>query len=208
MAQRELLDILLSLGAIHLAAETPYQWASGWLSPIYCDNRKALSSHEARETICNGMVRIVRSEYPETSCIVGVATGGIPIGAIVAHILQLPFAYVRPKPKDHGLGNQIEGNVPKGAKVVIIEDLISTGGSSLSAAETLRQAEVNVLGMIAIFSYDFPQAKANFEMHNMRLHTLETYPRLLARLCEQGQLNETQLAKLEAWRENPEKWGR
>lgn len=206
--QHRLLDILLSTKAIHLSADTPFQWASGWLSPIYTDNRKALSSHEAREIICNFLTALIQTHYPQAEALVGVATGGIAMGAIAAHALRMPFAYVRPKPKDHGMGNQIEGHVAPGAKVVVVEDLISTGGSSLSAVQALRDAGMEVVGMVAIFTYAFPQAEENFAKAGVELHTISSYPQLLERLKDRGEITQEQLQTLGQWRQNPSEWGR
>ncbi len=206
--QERLLDILLSTKAIHLAKDKPFQWASGWLSPIYTDNRKALSSHEAREIICKSMVSLISEHFSAAEAVVGVATGGIEMGAIVAHSMQLPFAYIRPKPKGHGMGNQIEGHLAPGARVVVVEDLISTGGSSLSAVEALRRAEIQVEGMLAIFTYAFPQATDNFRQAGVELRTISSYPELLRRLKERGEISEGQLQTLATWRENPSEWGR
>lgn len=153
------------------------------------------------------MVKLIAEEFPEANAVVGVATGGIAIGVLVAHALKLPFAYVRPKPKEHGLGNQIEGAITEGSQIVVIEDLISTGGSSLNAVKTLQAAGHNVLGMVAIFTYDFPQARRNFTESGVRLCTLESYPRLLDYLNARAELSESQLAVLREWRESPETWG-
>lgn len=208
MSESTLLSELLELGAIHINLVQPYQWASGWLSPIYCDNRRALSSHKAREIICEKLAGMVKKSYPEATAIAGVATGAIAIGVLVAHALSLPFSYVRPKPKDHGLGNQIEGYIAPGAKVVVVEDLISTGGSSLAAVEALRGAGVDVLGMVAIFTYGFPQAQANFEAHRVQLETIESYAWLIDFLKREGKINQEQESTLQRWRQSPETWGR
>lgn len=154
------------------------------------------------------MVNIVRSKYADAQAVAGVATGAIAIGALVAHALQLPFAYVRPKPKEHGLENQIEGQLAPGCRVVVVEDLISTGGSSLAAVAALRKANVSVMGMVAIFTYAFPQAEANFAREGVALDTLESYPSLLALLASQGRLTEADRLSLASWRQAPETWGR
>lgn len=202
-----LLD-LLAANAIHVSTDKPFTWASGWLSPIYCDNRRALSSHEARQKICDSFCQAIATHYPGATSIAAVATGAIAMGAIVAHTLKMPFAYVRPKPKDHGMGNQIEGFIGPAERVVVLEDLISTGGSSLGAVAALRSTGVNVLGMVAIFTYAFPQATRRFAEAGVELHTLESYPNLLQLLREQGRLTDEQLRVLSAWRESPETWGR
>ena len=170
---------LLDIKAVMLRPENPFTWASGWKSPIYCDNRKVLSYPEIRENICRWMAEIIRKNYPEVEVIAGVATGAIAHGYLVAHILGKPFCYVRPKPKDHGTGSQIEGLLEEGAKVVIVEDLISTGMSSLAAKNALVNAGADVLGMVAIFSYNFNQARKAFEDSNVELTTLSNYDTLI-----------------------------
>lgn len=202
------MEILLELGAIHLSNSTPFVWASGWLSPIYCDNRLALSSYEARKIISAEMQTRWERKYREAEIIVGVATGALPMGAILAQDLHLPFAYVRPKAKDHGLENLVEGRVEPGQKVLVIEDLISTGGSSLKAVEALREKGAQVLGMLAIFTYDFPQARQALETANVDWDALATYPMLLNLLTQQQKLSPKDLERLAQWREHPETWGR
>ena len=160
--QIEVTKRLLAIDTIKIQPDTPFTWASGWKAPIYCDNRKVLSFPETRTFICNQFVRLVREKYPNAEAIAGVATGAIAHGVLVAEVLQLPFIYVRSKPKGHGLENLIEGDIQPGTKVVIIEDLVSTGGSSLSAAEAVRNYGAEVLGMFAIFTYNFPLASKNF----------------------------------------------
>ena len=163
---------LLDIKAVMLRPDEPFVWASGWNSPIYCDNRKLLSDPQARENICLWMAEIIREKYADVDVIAGVATGAIAHGYLVAHILKKPFVYVRPKPKDHGTGSQIEGILNPGAKVVVIEDLISTGKSSLAAVDALYKAGADVLGMVAIFSYNFNQARKAFEDADVELTTL------------------------------------
>ena len=159
MTQSDTLDILLNINAIHFYENTPFVWSSGWNSPIYCDNRLILSQHEARKKIRNGLVALAKEHFPAPDAIAGVATGAIAMGALVADALEKPFAYVRPKPKDHGMGNQIEGVIQEGSKVLIVEDLISTGGSSLAAAAAIRNAGAEVIGMVAIYTHGFPVAE-------------------------------------------------
>jgi orotate phosphoribosyltransferase len=160
---KRIAELLLEAQAIKLSPEKPFQWSSGWLSPIYCDNRVALSYPETRTYIKKMLAELIRSEYPDAQVVVGVATGGIAQGALVADLLELPFAYVRPEPKKHGMGNQIEGRIEKGQSVIIIEDLISTGGSSLKVVDVLREAGIEVAGMVAIFTYGFEVAENNFK---------------------------------------------
>lgn len=206
MVNSEALDILLSINAIHFYEGTPFVWTSGWNSPIYCDNRLILSQHEARKKICNGLVALANQHFQEPDVVVGVATGAIAMGALVADAMQKPFAYVRPKPKEHGMGNQIEGAVPEGCKALIVEDLISTGGSSLAAATALRNAGAEVLGMVAIFTYEFPVAQTNFKNHEVELHALANYPALIELLASRGRIAQEQMATLEEWRKAPERW--
>lgn len=199
-------ELLLQIKSIKLEPANPFKWASGWSSPIYCDNRKTLSVPKVRNFIKNEFVNIIRSKYPEAEVIAGVATGAIAIGALVADALNLPFVYVRPKPKDHGLGNQVEGSLLSGQKVVVVEDLISTGNSSLNAVAALRVAESEVLGMVAIFSYKFSLAEENFKKNNCELTTLSDYPALLELALKSGQVSPEQLETLNAWRKDPGNW--
>ena len=184
--ERKVAKALLDIKAVMLNPEEPFKWASGWLSPIYCDNRRILSYPELREDVCRWMAEIIERKYPDTEVIAGVATGAIAHGMLIAHILKKPFIYVRPKPKDHGTGSQIEGSVEKGARTVVVEDLISTGKSSLSATEALIKAGVNVRGMTAIFSYNFNQARRAFEEANIELDTLTNYDTLIEVAHETG----------------------
>jgi orotate phosphoribosyltransferase len=199
---------LLDIKAVMLRPENPFTWASGWKSPIYCDNRKVLSYPEIRENICKWMADIIRKNYPEVEVIAGVATGAIAHGYLVAHILGKPFCYVRPKPKDHGTGSQIEGLLEAGAKVVIVEDLISTGMSSLAAKNALVNAGADVLGMVAIFSYNFNQARKAFEDSNVELTTLSNYDTLIEVATEIGYVKESEKEVLKEWRISPSTWGK
>jgi len=207
-AQIEVAKRLLAIDTIKIQPDIPFTWASGWKSPIYCDNRKVLSYPETRTFICSEFVKLVREKYPNAEAIAGVATGAIAHGALVAEALQLPFIYVRSTPKGHGLENLIEGDIQPGTKVVIIEDLISTGGSSINAADAIRNFGAEVLGMLAIFTYNFPLATQNFEDANIELTTLSNYNVLLQVAHDSGEISDAQLESLNNWRKNPETWGR
>ena len=199
---------LMDIKAVMLRPENPFTWASGWNSPIYCDNRKILSYPEIRENVCRWMADIIKEKYPEVEVIAGVATGAIAHGYLVAHILGKPFCYVRPKPKDHGTGSQIEGILPQGAKVVIVEDLISTGMSSLAANNALVQAGADVMGMVAIFTYNFNKARQAFEDANVELTTLSNYDALIEAAHEIGYVQESDIEVLKQWRFSPSTWGK
>jgi orotate phosphoribosyltransferase len=205
---RKIATYLLETQAVKLSPEKPFQWSSGWLSPIYCDNRITLSDPTARTFIKKALAKVIQKQFPEATAVAGVATAGIPQGVLVADTLQLPFAYVRPKPKEHGMGNQIEGRIAPGQKVVVIEDLISTGGSSLKSVEALRAAGVEVVGMVAIFTYGFQIADANFENAGVPLVTLSEYKYLIDEAVKQNYIPATTVDSLKKWRRNPEKWGR
>ncbi len=207
-AQIEVAKRLLAIDTIKIQPDIPFTWASGWKSPIYCDNRKVLSFPETRTFICQEFVKLVREKYPNAEAIAGVATGAIAHGVLVAEAMQLPFIYVRSKPKGHGLENLIEGDIQPGTKVVVIEDLISTGGSSISAAEAIRNFGAEVLGMLAIFTYNFPLAAQNFEAANIELTTLSNYNLLLKLAYDSGEITDVQLESLNNWRKSPETWGR
>ena len=198
---------LLEIGAIRLSPSKPFKWASGWLSPIYCDNRLSLSFPVSRTLIKNALVDLIKEKFVGVEAIAGVATAGIPQGALIAEVLNLPFIYVRPKPKDHGMENLIEGKVTKGQKVVVIEDLISTGGSSLKAVEALRDSGFEILGMAAIFTYGFELAAKNFESSNVQLYTLSNYEALVKLAAEKGYIKEEEMKSLSNWRVEPDVWG-
>jgi orotate phosphoribosyltransferase len=198
---------LLKIESIKINLEKPYIWASGWKSPIYCDNRLSLSFPETRTLVKESLARLIKEKYPQAEAVAGVATAGIPQGALVADALDLPFIYVRSKSKAHGLENQVEGLVRPGQKVVILEDLVSTGGSSLQAAEAIRAAGMEVLGMISIFTYGFPLSEDNFKAHNMDLWYLSDYSTMIDLGVENGSIKDDQLATLKAWRSNPAQWG-
>lgn len=205
---RRVATLLLEAKAIKLSPQSPFQWSSGWLSPIYCDNRIVLSYPQIRTYIKNQLTELIQNRFPGVEAIAGVATAGIAQGALIADQLELPFAYVRPEPKKHGMGNQIEGRLEKGQKVVLVEDLISTGGSSLKVADALRQSEVEVVGMVAIFTYGFEQAAANFQEKNVDLAVLSTYTYLLEAALESGAITPEDVNSLAEWRKSPESWGR
>ncbi len=198
---------LLEIKAIKLSPAKPFTWSSGWKSPIYCDNRLALSFPEVRNYIKQQLAAAISSRFEGVEAIAGVATAGIPQGALVADLLALPFLYVRSKPKGHGMENLIEGNILPGQKVVVIEDLISTGGSSLSAVSALQKAEAKVLGMAAIFTYGFPVADENFDKAGVPLVVLSDYASLLHIAEREGIISEDQLPILNEWRKNPSVWG-
>jgi orotate phosphoribosyltransferase len=199
---------LLQINAIKLNPAKPYTWASGWKSPIYCDNRKTLSHPETRIFIRDSFVNFIRIYHPETEGIAGVATGAIAHGALVADQLNLPFIYIRSAAKGHGLENLIEGDYNEGQKFVVIEDLISTGGSSLKAVEALRSEKCNVLGMIAIFTYGFSKAVDNFLNAQCPLATLSNYDALIETAILNGYISEKEIDTLKEWRKMPDKWGK
>jgi orotate phosphoribosyltransferase len=197
---------LLQSKAIKLEPATPFTWASGWKSPIYCDNRISLSYPEIRRYIRDSFVELIRREYKDAEVIAGVATGAIAQGALVAQELGLPFIYVRSAPKDHGRENLIEGELMPGKKVVVIEDLISTGSSSLKAVQALREAGYKVLGMCAIFTYGFPTATEQFEKNNCALFTLSSYELLIEEAIRTGYIQAEQMDLLKQWRKDPSSW--
>ena len=199
-------EVLLQINAIKLQPKTPFTWASGWKSPIYCDNRIVLSYPPIRNFIRESMAKHIEDHYGKPDVIAGVATGAIGIGALVAEYLNLPFIYVRPETKKHGRKNQIEGHIEKGQSVVVIEDLISTGKSSLNAVDALKEAEVNIKGMVAIFSYGFDVASKNFEAANVELHTLGNYDNLLEQALDTNYITEKEQDILAKWNANPSEW--
>jgi orotate phosphoribosyltransferase len=203
---KKVAELLLQIKAIKLQSANPFTWASGWKSPIYCDNRKALSYPPVRTYIRQQFVDAVKEHFPTVDLIAGVATGGIAHGVLVAEALGLPFAYVRSSGKEHGMKNLIEGELEKGQNVVVIEDLVSTGGSSLKAVEELRNNGANVLGMLAIFSYNFDEAVKNFDTHKCKLFTLSNYNVLIETAVRTNYISERDVEKLSQWRENPKEW--
>jgi orotate phosphoribosyltransferase len=201
-------EMLLHVRAIKLSPDQPFKWSSGWNSPIYCDNRIALSFPEVRSAIKNALVDMIREEFGEVDAVVGVAPAGIPQGALVADALGVPFAYVRPEPKKHGMTNQIEGHLEAGQKVVVLEDLVSTGGSSLKAVEVLRGSGVNVVGMAAIFTYGLDKAAENFLNSGVTLAVLSNYDEMIKKALEKNYISADQVAALASWRIAPDTWGK
>ncbi len=199
-------EFLLKIKAVELKPENPFTWASGLKSPIYCDNRKTLSFPQIRTYLRQQVVEIIGNEYGKPDVIAGVATGGIALGALVAQELGLPFIYVRSEAKKHGLNNQVEGVLEKGQSVVVIEDLISTGKSSLNAVQAIREAEANVVGMVAIFTYGFDKAAMSFADQQCKLETLSNYDSLLDQALHSNYITEAQLNTLKQWKGNPEEW--
>ena len=197
---------LLDIKAIQLQPKEPFTWASGWKSPFYCDNRKTLSYPELRSYVKLELVHTILERFSEVEAIAGVATGAIAQGALVADALHLPFVYVRSKPKDHGLENLIEGELEAGRKVVVVEDLISTGGSSLKAVEALRKAGSQVIGMVAAYTYGFDVARKAFEDADVPLTTLTDYDHVVAEALETGYITEAETALLHEWRKDPAHW--
>lgn len=198
---------LLAIQAVKLSPSKPFTWASGWKSPIYCDNRISLSHPEFRTYIRKKLAEKIKETFPGVEAIVGVATAGIAPGALVADKLGLPFAYIRPEPKSHGRQNQLEGDLKKGTKVVVVEDLVSTGGSSLKAVEALRALDIKVLGMGSIFTYGFDIADKNFSKAKCEYFSLSNYTVLVETAIKEGYIKEKDLDTLSAWRKAPEKWG-
>ncbi len=198
--------LLLQSKAIKLEPATPFTWASGWKSPIYCDNRITLSFPEIRNEIRDQFTQTIKTLYPDAELIAGVATGAIAQGVLVAQELGLPFIYVRSSAKDHGMKNLIEGYFTRGQKTVVIEDLISTGGSSLKAVEALKDSGITVLGMLAIFTYGFQVATDNFKKAGIRIDTLSDYDNMLKEAVNSGYISKSDLPLLQEWRKNPEKW--
>lgn len=197
---------LLRIKAIKLQPNNPFTWASGWKSPFYCDNRKTLSYPELRNYVKLEIVHAVLEKFPEVEAIAGVATGAIPQGALVADALSLPFVYVRSKPKDHGLENLIEGELRPGTKVVVVEDLISTGGSSLKAVEAIRKSGSEVIGMVASYTYGFPVAQKAFQDADVKLVTLTDYEHVVAEALETGYIADSDVELLNEWRKDPAHW--
>lgn len=206
LIEKQVAQKLLKIKAVKLQPKNPFTWASGWKSPIYCDNRKTLSYPKIRSFIKIEISRLILEMYPDAEVIAGVATGAIAQGALVADALGLPFIYIRPTPKDHGLENLIEGDLKPGQKVVVIEDLVSTGGSSLKAVEAIRNDGSEVLGMIAIFSYSFPLSEHKFRAAKVKLTTLCDYETVLSEALATKYISQDDMATLQEWRENPSEW--
>ena len=201
-------QMLLNVKCIKVQPEAPFTWASGWLSPFYCDNRKTLAYPDVRTFVKEQLAHIVAEKYPQATAIAGVATGAIAQGALVAAVLGLPMCYVRSKAKDHGMGNLIEGTLPEGAKVVVVEDLISTGGSSLKAVAALRDAGFEILGMVASYTYGFPVAAEAFKAAGVELTTLTNYEAVVQAALASGYIEEKHIPMLAEWRANPGEWGK
>ena len=199
---------LMDIKAIKLQPNDPFTWASGWKSPIYTDNRKTLGYPDVRSFVKLELCHAIQEHFPEAEAVAGVATGAIAQGALVADELGLPYCYVRPKPKDHGMGNQVEGEINQGVKVVVVEDLISTGGSSLKAVEALRQYGVEVIGMVASFTYGFPVAEEAFAAAGVKLITLSNYEAVIEEAAKTGYIKEEDKQVLAEWRKDPTVWGK
>lgn len=204
--KKEFAEKLLQVQAVKLQPHNPFTWASGWLSPFYCDNRKTLSFPDLRNYIKLELVRLILEKFPQVEAIAGVATGAIPQGALVADALHVPFVYVRSKPKDHGLENLIEGDLRPNTKVVVVEDLVSTGGSSLKAVNALRNNAYNVIGMVAAYTYGFPAAEAAFRDAKVKLYTLTDYEHVVNRALATGYVQPEDVEVLNQWREDPAHW--
>ncbi|MFN8251356.1 MAG: orotate phosphoribosyltransferase [Ferruginibacter sp.] len=204
--EKAVAEKLLQISAIKLSPQQPFTWASGWKSPIYCDNRKVLSYPYIRDFVKSELCSVIFEQFPDADVLAGVATAGIAWGAMAADQLKLPYVYVRPKPKEHGLGNQIEGHLEKGQKVVVIEDLVSTGKSSLQVVEVLKASGVEVTGMVAIFTYGFPAADTAFESAGVPLKTLTNYPTLIELAIEKGIVTGEQQKTLLNWSADPANW--
>lgn len=203
---KEIAQSLLKIEAIRLSPDQPFTWSSGWKSPIYCDNRLSLSYPDIRNFVKDSLATKIKELYPGVEAIAGVATAGIPQGALVADVLGLPFIYVRSKAKGHGMENLIEGHSVSGQKVVVIEDLISTGGSSLKAIEALRKGEIIVLGLGAIFTYGFALAEESFKAANVDFFTLSNYSTMLEEALQKNYINDVQLGSLQEWNRDPGNW--
>ena len=207
MLSKDIAKALLDIKAVTLSPLEPYTWASGLKSPIYCDNRITMSYPKIRRMIAQGFVDLIKQQFADVDYIVGTATAGIPQACFVAELLELPMAYVRPEPKGHGRSKQIEGFIPQGAKVVVIEDLISTGGSSIKAIKALEEEGIEVLGLLAIFTYELEKANINIQDADINLKTLSNYSSLIEIAKENNTINEDEMALLQSWRKDPESFG-
>ncbi|MBC9931899.1 orotate phosphoribosyltransferase [Chitinophaga qingshengii] len=208
VSEKQVAEKLLQVQAVKLSPAQPFTWASGWKSPIYCDNRKLLSFPYVRDYIKSELCNTVFETFPDAAVIAGVATAGIPHGALVADQLKLPFIYVRSKPKEHGMGNQIEGVLQPGQQVVVVEDLISTGKSSLEAVQAIRAAGGEVIGMVSIFNYGFDVAVKAFETAGVPFKSLSNYNAMIALAEEKGIVSADEISTLQAWRTAPDQWGK
>lgn len=204
--EKAIAEKLLQIEAVKLRPDEPYTWASGWQSPIYCDNRKILSFPYIRDYIKSELCNVIFEQFEEAELVAGVATAGIAWGAMAADQLKLPFVYVRPKPKEHGLGNQIEGHFERGAKTIVIEDLISTGKSSLQVVDALRKAGAEVVGMISIFNYGFDVAVEAFDQAGVKLKSLTNYPQMISLAMEKGSVPAEMESVLLQWQKDPANW--
>ena len=204
--EKVIAEKLLQVGAVKLNLREPFTWASGWKSPIYCDNRRILSFPFIRDYIKSELCNVVFEKFPDAELLAGVATAGIAWGAMIADQLKLPYIYVRPKPKEHGLGNQVEGYFERDQKAVIIEDLVSTGKSSLQVVDVLKNAGVEVVGMVSIFTYDFPVAAEAFKMAGLKYQPLTSYPALIQLAIEKGIVSSNEQEVLLKWRNDPANW--
>jgi orotate phosphoribosyltransferase len=204
--EKAVAEKLLQVNAVRLNVKEPFTWASGWKSPIYCDNRRILSFPFVRDFIKSELCNLVFEKFPDAELLAGVATAGIAWGAMVADQLKLPYVYVRPKPKEHGLGNQVEGYYEKGQKTIVIEDLVSTGKSSLQVVDVLKNTGLDVAGMVSIFTYDFPQASQAFAETQLNYHSLTNYPVLIQLAIEKGIVSKNEEEILLKWRNDPSSW--
>ena len=204
--EKAVAEKLLQVEAVKLSPSNPFTWASGWKSPIYCDNRKVLSFPYVRDFIKSELCNVIFEQFPQAEALAGVATAGIPWSAMAADQLKLPLMYVRPKPKEHGLGNQIEGSFTKGQRVLVIEDLISTGKSSLQVVDVLKAAGVEIVGMVSIFNYGFDQALKAFEAAGVITKSLTNYPTMIELAVEKGLVGESEKALLMEWSKDPAAW--
>ena len=204
--QKEIASQLLEIGAFRFNVDKPFKWTSGWYSPVYCDTRLSLSYHLLRKLIIDNFVQLIKAECPDVELIAGVATGAIAQAGIIADKLELPMVYVRSEAKSHGLGNKIEGTFKKGQKVVVIEDVISTGDSSFKAVESLKQAELKVLGLLSIYSYDFEIAKKTFVNNNIFQKNITNFETLLNLALEKGRVTQNELKIIQEWQKNPSQW--
>ncbi|MCA6447196.1 MAG: orotate phosphoribosyltransferase [Sediminibacterium sp.] len=205
--EKAVAEKLLQVEAVKLSPQHPFTWASGWKSPIYCDNRRVLSFPYVRDFVKSELCNVIFEHFPDAEALAGVATAGIPWGALAADQLKLPFLYVRPKPKEHGLGNQIEGAYTDGQRVLVIEDLISTGKSSLQVVDVLKQAGVRIEGMVSIFNYGFDKAVQDFAAANVQTKSLTNYPTLIELAIEKGLIEADVKETLMAWSTAPDVWG-
>ncbi|MDQ0341577.1 orotate phosphoribosyltransferase [Lederbergia wuyishanensis] len=207
MMSETIAEQLLEIEAVFLRPNDPFTWSSGLKSPIYCDNRMTLSYPTLRKDIAKGLVDLIKTEFPDVELIAGTATAGIPHAAWISDLLELPMCYVRSSAKSHGKGNQIEGKISEGQKAVVIEDLISTGGSAIAAAEALRNAGIEVLGIVSIFTYELDKGKQRMEEANIKAVSLTNYSNLIKVALNKGIIEEKDVALLESFRDNPETWG-